>query len=148
MSHVRTQIRDAFVAKLTSLATTGARVYGQRIRPPAAALPFLLVYLGTDEGERITVTDDAIEQRTASLIVRAFAKANGDMEDTLDQIALEVHDAIGSAADQTFGGLIKSLGAPSIDPDVDDSLEQPAGVNQIAFPITYFIAAINPAVAL
>ena len=38
--------------------------------------------------------------------------------------------------------------APRIEPDVDDSLEKPCGVNRITYPITYFIAGTNPAVAL
>ena len=43
MSHVRSQIRAAFVARLTGLATTGAAVFGQRTRPNTDVLPYLKV---------------------------------------------------------------------------------------------------------
>ena len=33
MAHARTQIRNAVVAALTGLATTGARVHASRMRP-------------------------------------------------------------------------------------------------------------------
>ena len=148
MSHVRTQIRAAIVARLSGLATTGAAVHGQRTRPTTAEPPYLKVWIGDDNGELLNVTDDMSEQRTAEIVIEAYAKAEGDMEATLDQIALEVQTKIATTPDRTFGGLINMLGAPRIEPDVDDSLETTAGINRITYPITYFIAGTNPAVAL
>lgn len=148
MSHVRSQIRAAFVARLTGLATTGAAVFGQRTRPNTDVLPYLKVWIGDDSGELLNTTDDRDEERTADLVIESYAKDSGDMEDHLDQIALEVQKQIATTADPTFGGLVKMLGAPRIEPDVDDSLEKPCGVNRITYPITYFIAGTNPAVAL
>lgn len=148
MSHVRTQIRDALVARLTGLATTGAAVHGQRTRPVAAVPPFIKVYLGDDSGELLGVTTDAVEQRSADLVIEAYAKDGADMEDILDQIALEVQVQIATTPDLTFGRLVKMILAPRIEPDVDDSLEKPCGLNRITYPITYFIAGTNPAVSL
>lgn len=148
MSHVRTQLRDAFVARLTGLATTGGSVFGQRTLPVTAVPPFLKVFIGDDSGELLNATDDLIEQRTADLVIEAYAKDSSDMEDILDQIALEVQQQIATTPDRSFGGIVKLLGAPRIEPDVDDSFEKPCGINRITYPITYFIAGTNPAVAL
>jgi hypothetical protein len=148
MSHVRTQIRDAFVARLAGLATTGAAVFGQRTRPVNAVPPFLKVWIGDDSGEVLNATDDMVEQRSADIVIEAYAKDSGDMEDILDQIALEVQTQIATTPDRTFGGRVNILGAARIEPDVDDSLEKPCGLNRITYPITYFIAGTNPAVAL
>lgn len=148
MSHVRTQLRAAFVARLTGLPTTGAAVFGQRTRPVTSIPPFLKVWFGDDSGELLNADDDLIEQRTADLVIEAYAKDSGDMEDILDQIALEVQQQIATTPDRSFGGLVKLLGAPRIETDVDDSLDKPCGLNRITYPITYFIAGTNPAVAL
>ena len=148
MSHVRTQIRAAFAARLLALAITGGAVFAQRTRPVTALPPFIKVWLGDDQGELINATDDSVEQRTVDLVIEAYAKDSGDMEDILDQIALEVQQRIASTPDKTFGGLVNLLGAPRIEPDIDDSLEKPCGVNRITYPITYFIAGSNPAVPL
>ena len=148
MAHVRTQIRDAFVARLAGLATTGSAVFGQRNRPIAAVPTFLKVFIGDDDGELLCATDDLIEQRNAGLVIEAYAKSSGDMEDILDQIALEVQQQIATTSDRSFGGLVKQIGAPRIELDVDDSLEKPCGVNRIIYPITYCIAGSNPATAL
>lgn len=148
MSHVRTQIRDAFVSRLTGLATIGTAVFAQRTRPNTDVLPYLKVWIGDDSGELLNATDDLIEQRTADLVIEAYAKDSGDMEDILDQIALEVQQQVATTTDRSFGGLVKLLGAPRIEPDVDDPLEKPCGVNRIIYPITYFIAGSNPAASL
>lgn len=148
MSHVRTQIRAALVAHLTGLSTTGTAVFGQRTRPNTDVLPYLKVWIGDDSGEMTTVGTDYIEQRSADLVIEAYAKDSADMESVLDQIALEVQQRIATATDLSFGGLIKMILAPRIEPDVDDSLEKPCGVNRITYPITYFIAGTDPAVAL
>ena len=148
MSHLRKQIRDALVTRLTGLATTGASVFGRRIRPTLAVPPFLLVYLGDDSGELLTVDDSRCEQHSADLVIEAYAKDTADMEDLLDQMALEVQTQIATTPDLTFGALIKDIGAPRISPDIDVSLEKPCGLNRITYPITYFIAGSNPAVSL
>lgn len=148
MSHVRTQIRDAFVARLSGLATTGSNVFGRRTVPPTDVLPLMLVYLGDETGELVSVTVDRVEQRQADLVITVVCKDGGDMEDTLDQIALEVQEAIATTPDLSFGGLIKDIGAPRLEADIDDSPEKPAGLNRIIYPVIYFIAGSNPAVAL
>lgn len=148
MSHVRTQIRDAFVARLTGLATTGTAVFGQRTLPLTAVPPYLKVFIGDDSGELLNASDDRVEQRTADIVIEAYAKDSGDMEDVLDQVAFEVQTQIATTADLTFGGKVKLISAPRIEPDVDDSLEKPCGVNRITYQITYFIAGANPAIAL
>lgn len=148
MSHVRTQIRSAFVSRLTGLATTGSAVFAQRTRPNTDALPYLKVWLGDDSGELLNATDDLIEQRTADLVIEAYAKDSGDMEVILDQIAMEVQQQVATTPDRSFGGLVKLLGAPRIEPDVDDTLEKTCGVNRLIYPITYFIAGTNPAASL
>lgn len=148
MSHVRTKIRDAIVTRLAGLPTTGVNVFGQRTRPLTDVLPYLKVWVGDDSGELLSTTDDMVEQRTADLVIEAYAKDNGDMEDILDQIALEVQQQIATTADRSFGGLVKLIGAPRIEPDIDDTLEKPCGVNRITYAITYFIAGTNPAASL
>lgn len=148
MIHVRTQIRAAFAARLTGLATAGTNVHARRTLPPTDVLPLMLVYLGDEAGELISVTSDRVEQRQADLVITVVCKDGGDIEDTLDQIALEVQQAIATAPDLSFGGLIKDIGAPRIEADIDDALEKPAGLNRIIYPVTYFIAGTNPAVAL
>ena len=86
MAHARTQIRNAVVAALTGLSTTGARVHASRMRP-TDALPALLI---TTDAEVIEQGAQRRQMRTMDIVVRGLAKGGDGVDDTLDQIALEV----------------------------------------------------------
>lgn len=150
MTHVRTQIRDAFVSALTGLTTSGARVFPSRIHVLRDAdLPCLLINLDNEEIAPATLHANPMLERTAELKVRACAKVAANLDDTLDTMVAEVEAAIAGAADPSFGGLIKPQALPaSLDIDFDDGLEKPVGVATLTYRITYFTAAASPATAL
>lgn len=105
--HIRQQLREAFAATVTGLATTGARVFQSRIDNLAAAdLPGLRIYT---DGEQIM--DDSIldipylQHREITLRCEALAKVTSNLDDVLDTICTEVEKAI--AGNSTLGGLAK-----------------------------------------
>jgi len=103
--HVRKQVRDAFAAKITGLSTTGSRVFTSRIDNLAASdLPCIRLYTVVEEIQH----DDVLavpymQHRTVGLRVEVLAKQASGMVDTLNQICLEVEEAI--EAEPTLGGL-------------------------------------------
>lgn len=141
MPHVRTQIRDAVVAALTGLTTTGARVHGAYARPKgAAALPMLVVGLGPEEVEQGA---QRTQSRQAELLVSGYAKATDNLDDTLETLLAEVESA--AAAAGTLGGLVPGgLVLRRIDKDFSTDLDQPAGVIEIAFTAGYHTRAGQP----
>lgn len=145
MSHVRQQIRDAAVAALTGLTTTGARVYASRLRPLADdELPCLLV---NTDAEQVTVTDvgGAVLMRTLDLSIRCMAKATADLDDTLDTLLAEVEVAL---YEETLGGTVKSLELVSVEIEMDDSTDKPVGVLTARYQAIYFSHAGTPGTAL
>jgi hypothetical protein len=134
MSHVRTQLRTALVAALTGLATTGNRVHASRMRPQGDAnLPCLLV---TTNDEQIDSTVDAILLRDLSVSIRGFAMGNSALDDTLDQIALEVETVMASNPRAIF---------ERVEIDYDDELEKPVGAITLTYRIQYYTTAADPA---
>ena len=137
MSHARTQIREAVAALVTGLATTGARVFQSRMRPQGEAnLPCLLV---TTDNEQIDSTVDAILLRDLSVSIRGFAMGNTTLDDTLDQIALEVETAMASNPRAIF---------ERVEIDFDDELEKPVGAITLTYRIQYYTTAADPAVMI
>ena len=132
MSHARTQLREQVAALVTGLATTGARVYQSRMRP-ADGLPCLLVT--TNEEDITPGSIGGLYQRRLVLQVRGFAKGSTTLDDTLDQIALEVETALAASRAEL----------DRIEIDFDDELEQPVGSVTLTYQITYFTAASDPA---
>lgn len=95
--HVRRQLRDAVAAAVTGLATSGARVYTESARiMQDQHLPGLKIYTGDEAGEDETIHSPSVRARTVELVVECVAKAESGMDDTLDQMALEVEQALAS----------------------------------------------------
>ena len=141
MPHVRRQLREAAAALVTGLGTTGTRVFQSRMRPQSdTALPCLLVATN-DEAISPASIDDHYE-RSLTLSIKGIAKASASLDDTLDQIALEVETAL--AGDPDFGNLAAGLQLRGIQIDFDDTTDKPVGVITLDYAITYFTAAGSP----
>lgn len=125
--HLRTQIRDAVVTRVTSLSTTGARVYAGRseTRPlQPSELPGLLIY--TNETESEDVAGTRLSRRLVHLcdvVIEGYAKGTGDVDKTLDTIEKEVRAALEAAP--TLGGLCKDLICTNTSKEDDPEAEQP-----------------------
>ena len=137
MPHVREQIRDAAVTALTSLTTTGARVYRERLyQLRAADLPGLRIYCGAESVEADRLGALHGQQRDMALIVEGLARATADLDETLDDICAEVEAAL--AADVTLGGKAKVLYLTGIDdPEQSDEGDQPIGLVRLNFRVQY-----------
>jgi len=143
MTHARKQIRDALASRLSGLSTTGARVFSHRYHEfNDDELPGLRVYAESDEvlGQMM----GGRQHRRVQFVVEACAKVLTTLEDTLDQIALEVEAAIG--AENTLGGLVKGgtnyegIG----DFNVQHEGEKPVGVWPLRFTADYDTDAATP----
>lgn len=144
MPHVREQIRDAAVTACTSLTTTGARVYRERLyQLRAADLPGLRIYCGAESVEPDRLGASHGQQRDMDLIVEGVARATSDLDETLDDICAEVETAL--AADITLGGKCKVLYLAGIDdPEQSDESDQPTGLVRLKFRVQYRTLNTNP----
>lgn len=138
--HIRKQIRDAAVAALTGLATTGANVFSGRISPlRESERPALIVFLTGDDADFDAQVAGLTEARTGQLRIEGVAQANDTILDVLDQIALEAEAAIcGNAA------LLALLMLPPAPPSSQIVLEDASGAGAVrlgsivlSFPIQY-----------
>lgn len=144
-NHLRRQIREAAATSLAGLTTTGSRVYQMRIYPlQDGELPGLLVFTKDEAAERVTFPRPSIFERSVELVVEGYAKANSDLEDTLDAIAKEVEVAI--ATDPGFAGLAKSTTYRSTEVELVDA-ESPVGMVRIVFDCVYMAREDSPDVS-
>lgn len=139
--HIRRTLREAVATAVTGLATTSTRVYQSRMRPATdTVLPCLLV---TVDGSELEEGLQNVQQRNFAVVVRGLAKAGATLDDTLDQIALEVETAVESAG--TFTGLVPGgLTLERDEIDFDDTLEKPVGVIGLYYRAVCFTHAGAP----
>lgn len=144
--HVRTQLRNAVVALLTGLPTTGANVFVAPVDPTTTdQLPALLVFTSSETSQPVELGEPRICERPLRLEVRALARQTDDLQDTLDQICLEVERALAmpnslDAAKRT------TLLATAIRMDGDFS--KPVGQAALVYEVSYYVAENAPDVAL
>ena len=144
-NHLRQQIREAIATRLSGLATTGTRVYQSRLHPLADSnLPCLLVNTDSEEIATLTLQPHPVMERNMTLLVRCVAKIVANLDDTLDTMLKEVETALGTVADPTYGGLVKSMVPTAINIEMDDALEKPVGIASLSYLITYYTADGSP----
>ncbi len=144
--HLRKQIRMAAAAALTGLGTTGAHVYPSRTEDlEDANLPALRVYTRNEEVVGKTAGNNPIYDRLLELLVEGVVKADAALDDTMDQIAKEVEQAL--AANQGIGGA-KFVFLSHTEIDMESEGERDRGLIMMTFNVNYHAAAGSPDVAL
>ena len=136
MAHVRKQIRDAIVTALTGLTTTGSNVFRSRIYPlERGKLPGLCIYTRSETTEFDTLTISRSVNRNLEVVVEGYVKETSNYDNTLDQIAVEVEEAL--AADVTLGGLSKDVQVTAFEADFSGDGEQPVAVGRFTVAVLY-----------
>lgn len=147
MAHLRQQIREAIATALSGLSTTGSRVYTSRVYPVQTAdLPCLLIYADSERSNALTISCPRPLERSVQFRVEAYAKATSDLDDTLDQICVEVERALAMPV-SALVGIVRSITLDSTELELV-SAEKPTGRARLAYTVDYFVAEDAPDVAL
>ena len=139
MAHQRKTIRDRVITVLTGLSTTGSNVFNSRIYPnEESKLPLLNVFTLSE-----TVELDSVKStiREMELVVEGFASANSNIENTLDNIATEVEEALGSDTD--LNGTCLSHNITNTEITLYNEGSKPIGVVRLTFSVTYRTTQAN-----
>ncbi len=147
--HVRKQIRKAAAAALIGLATTGSRVYESRVYPlNRAKLPGLLVFTTTeDSGHDDSAMGDMELMRDVALQVHGVVRISENLEDEMDDIALEVERALDDLG--TMDGLVKIYHGiqGTISTLAGEEVSKPHGAIALEFLYTYRTREGSPDIA-
>ena len=147
MAHARKTIRDRIVTDLTGLATTGSRVYRSRVYPLAEAkLPGLAVYTLSEQIDYATIGASRLQQRVLSVVVEIYVKGTSNYDDQLDQISLEIEDAL--YADLTLNGHAKDLQITRFEADFTGEWDQPLAIARMAVDVIYHTSENDPETTL
>lgn len=145
-NHVHKQIRDAVKTALTGLATTGSRVWTNRLQVMQDAdLPGLRIYADEETAADLSMHAPGISERQLTLVVEAVAKAVSGLDDTLDQVAKEVETVL--AGTITVSGKTLDIAYTGMRFD-DEPLDKPVGVKRMTFTVSFYTAANAPDVLI
>ncbi len=145
-NHLRRQVREGVALAVTSLATTGARVFQSRVYPlQSAELPGLLVYSRSETVTPTTIHGPRLLERALQIEIVAVAKAVADLDDTLDQICKEVEIALVDPV-AALAGVAKSIVLLSTEFELQ-AAERPTGTATLTYEVSYFNLENAPDVA-
>lgn len=143
MAHLRKQIRDNIITAVTGLTTTGTKVFNHRAYPLGSnKLPGICVYTQDESTVYQSISPPRSVMRTLTVVIEAYVKATSGYDDIIDQIALEVEEAV--TADVTRGGLAKDTRVTGFTSEVSADGEQPACVGIIQLQVIYCMAENDP----
>lgn len=144
MSHARTTIRNAFVAAVTGLTTTGSNVTTKKKTWSDDELPSLTVRTSSESVDEEKGKVARIQHRDLDIVIEGRCKNTGDVDALLDTISSEVETAIFGAS---FSGIF-ALDLIETIKDEELDLEQPTGLVTITFRIQYLTEEGSPNTAL
>jgi len=136
MAHVRKMIRDNITSTLTGLSTTGSNVFQTRLFSLGEnKLPAICVYTKAEASEYATMTRPRTLIRSLDVAVEFFVKSTANVDDAIDQIALEIEEAL--YTDQTRGGYAKDTQITDFEADYNSDGEQSVGVGRFTISVEY-----------
>ena len=147
MAHVRKTIREYFGTQLTGLTTTGSNVFESRVYPmQAAKLPAIIIYTTSEESNEDAFGTKRMQNRLVDVNVEGYVRAISNFDDTLDQIAVEVEEAI--LDDPKLGGLAVNTELTGTEATYSGDSEQPVGTIRLTFQVQYRTESGQPETAI
>ena len=142
MSHARTQIRDA-IFDILDTAISNVTIQKSRIYPIGSGkLPAILIYTRQENLQDSSLSKPRIQFRNLSLIIDVIAKANNDLDQTLDDLAVQIEQALSN--DTTLGGLVKDTILQTTDIQYLDEGDKPHGIMLMTYGVTYAVQETAP----
>ena len=142
MSHARTQIRNAIFGILDT-AIANITIQKSRIYPIGSGkLPAILIYTRQENLQDSSLSKPRTQFRNLSLVIEVIAKANNDLDQTLDDLAVQIEEAL--FVDTSLGGLVKDTILQTTDIQYLDEGDKPHGVMVMTYTITYAVQETTP----
>jgi len=143
--HTRKAIRDAIVAAVTGLTTTGTNVYVSRVYPmERRALPGIAVFTRSEDSTPVTVRPPRTIERELTVALEIYTRGIDGYDDVLDTICTEIEEALYAAGD--LGGLVKDLYINGVDMNFQDGSEQPLASCDMEVRVMYTTTEGSPTI--
>ena len=134
--HIRQSIRDNIKTTLTGLGITGDRVYVNRLYPFIQQVSNgILIYTESEATEYLTMGRPRSQERTLTLKVEIYGKSTTNLDNLIDDIALEIENAL--CIDPTRGGVATDTMIMNFDSDFNGDGDSPVGVGMLDVIVKY-----------
>ena len=109
-------------------------------------LPGILIYNKSEDTQYQSISIPRLQERTSQFDVEVYVKGTANYDDTLDQICLEIEEALTS--DVTRGGNAIDTRILSFESDFNGDGDQPIAVARLIVEVRYQVRENNPDVSI
>lgn len=137
MTHARKQIRDAVYNALNGLATTGSNAFKTNVHPIGEdQMPALTIHMLPEASDLLSRGSSGTKlKRVVDLDVGIYVKRVTGYDDLLDQIAVEVEEALQS--DATVRSLVKFIYPKETQISLSGEGDKPLIIGVLTFELEY-----------
>lgn len=133
--HKRKQIRDSIVERLKGATHCGERVFSNRGRSFFAnELPSITVYTESESSAFLNSPETRL-RRTLKLVIEAATIQQHHIDDELDELALQVEEALPNS--QYFDGLIQTISLSQSEMGLADKGDKVMGSVRMTYEVEY-----------
>lgn len=143
--HVREQILDAVVTRLTGLVTTGANVYRGRVYPLTESnLPGILIYQGADDPNSLEQNLSFIDSELNVYVEAVAQSASTQIDQILNQIDKEIFIALATDFRQGVNACFSTLIGAADEPRLEGEGAKPIGFLRRNYKFRYRTSRADP----
>lgn len=132
MSHVKTQVRQAFIDLLMNNTVAGSNVLDRR-KLPINILPVIGIYSASEMIDKNEGQQSSLQFRTITVLVRAQIHYTNELEDEIDSLQSTIETLV--FADKFLGNLAYANELTEVSSTIDDSGEIEIGILQMTFEV-------------
>ena len=141
-THIREQAMVAFLSAVTGLATTGSKVTRSRVHLVSQSeLPHLSVYQGSEVPQFEDNDNEAAVihsyYRLQVLVEVTVEASSGSLETSLNQVSLEVADAINADVTLGLAGVLDTFETGHARPEIIGEKEKRTGKMEMEYSVVY-----------
>lgn len=134
--HKRQAIRENIKTTLTGLAETGNRVYVNRVYPITQDIQSgIIIFNDNEQIKYLTMGTDRRQERVATYKVELYVKNNTGYDSKVDEICLQVEDAL--YQDATRGGYALDTMISNFSVDYNGDGDVPVGIGILDVVVKY-----------
>jgi len=145
-NHVRQQIRKRMQGVISdNVSLVDGRVYTSRVYSiNELSLPAITISFVNEVSSQITIGLRTLT-RKVDIMIDVYAAQNADLDDVLDNISVQVDEAI--ASNFTLDGLAKQCTLASSDFSFEAGTDSPIGVARLSYEAIYVTGIDEPRIA-
>jgi hypothetical protein len=147
MAHVRSNIRETFLAALKGKTAAGDKIYDSRLYNVSEnELPAIIIFAGNEQIVTSTISYPRTQDRTLKVTVECYVQSTLLVSTIIDNMAADIEQLV--LTNLPLKRLCKDCRLESTDISLNSSGDQPVAVASLVFTVSYRTKENSPEIII